>query len=88
MKLTRSDLQHNLFLLTFGDKLGLSPPNDPDSKVKRALDIGTGTGIWAVDFGEDHPDAEVNILNADECQSNLDIRFLVSIFLCRCQNCK
>ncbi|WYZ44935.1 hypothetical protein EsH8_VIII_000251 [Colletotrichum jinshuiense] len=55
----RLDLQHNLFLLTFGDKLGLSPPNDPDSKVKRALDIGTGTGIWAVDFGEDHPDAEV-----------------------------
>ncbi|EQB45302.1 hypothetical protein CGLO_15852 [Colletotrichum gloeosporioides Cg-14] len=25
----------------------------------RVLDVGTGTGIWAIDFGEEHPDAEV-----------------------------
>ncbi|KAI8162846.1 Secondary metabolism regulator LAE1 [Colletotrichum sp. SAR 10_86] len=41
------------------DWLGLAPPNDSSSNVKRVLDIGTGTGIWAMDFGEDHPDAEV-----------------------------
>ncbi|KAF4773972.1 hypothetical protein HER10_EVM0007297 [Colletotrichum scovillei] len=55
----RLDLQHNLFLLTLDNKLGLAPPNAPDSKVNRALDVGTGTGIWAVDFGEEHPEAEV-----------------------------
>ncbi|KAF9881603.1 MFS sugar transporter [Colletotrichum karsti] len=33
----RLDLQHNLFLLTFNNKLGLAPPNDADSKVKRVL---------------------------------------------------
>lgn len=59
LKLNWTDLQHNLFLLTFDNKLGLAPPNEPDSSVQRVLDIGTGTGIWAVEFGEDHPDAEV-----------------------------
>ncbi|KAJ3545024.1 hypothetical protein NM208_g2720 [Fusarium decemcellulare] len=55
----RLDLQHNLCLLTFDNKLGLSPPNLPGSNVQRVLDVGTGTGIWAVDFGDEHPDAEV-----------------------------
>ncbi|KAL2876567.1 hypothetical protein SGCOL_008144 [Colletotrichum sp. CLE4] len=55
---SKSDLQHNLFLLTLDNKLGLAPPNAPDSRVKRVLDVGTGTGIWAVDFGDEHPEAE------------------------------
>jgi len=53
------DLQHHLFLLTLDHKLGLAPPNKPDSKVERVLDLGTGTGIWAVDFADEHPEAEV-----------------------------
>lgn len=55
------DLQHNLFLLTFDDKLGNAPPNDRNSgfEARRVLDVGTGTGIWAVDFADEHPDAEV-----------------------------
>ncbi|KAL0944614.1 uncharacterized protein CTRU02_202501 [Colletotrichum truncatum] len=55
----RLDLQHHMFLLTLDNALGLAPPNKPDSKVRRVLDVGTGSGIWAVDFGEEHPDAEV-----------------------------
>ncbi|KAJ4166592.1 hypothetical protein NW765_007833 [Fusarium oxysporum] len=55
----RLDLQHNLFLLTFDDKLGLAPPNKPDAKVKHVLDIGTGTGIWAIDYADEHPEAQV-----------------------------
>ncbi|GKT40041.1 putative methyltransferase tdiE [Colletotrichum spaethianum] len=52
------NLQHNIYLLTLDYKLGLAPPNDKDSGVKRVLDIGTGTGLWAIDFGEEHPEAE------------------------------
>ncbi|KAG7403323.1 putative methyltransferase tdiE [Fusarium oxysporum f. sp. rapae] len=54
----RLDLQHNLFLLTFDNKLGLTLPNLPDSKVERVLDVSTGTGIWAIDFADDHPEAK------------------------------
>ncbi|KAF6809343.1 methyltransferase domain-containing protein [Colletotrichum plurivorum] len=64
----RLDLQHHQYLLSLHGKLGLAPPNEEDSKVKRVLDVGTGTGIWAIDFGELHPDAEV--LGMDLSPSN------------------
>ncbi|KAK2730844.1 methyltransferase domain-containing protein [Colletotrichum kahawae] len=55
----RLDIQHNMWLLTFDNRLGTAPPNDPNSKVGRVLDVGTGTGIWAMEFGEEHPNAEI-----------------------------
>ncbi|KAF4987436.1 hypothetical protein FDECE_15426 [Fusarium decemcellulare] len=55
----RLDLQHHLFLFTLDNRLGLAPPNERDSKVKRVLDLGTGTGIWALDYADEHPEAEV-----------------------------
>ncbi|KAK4186210.1 secondary metabolism regulator LAE1 [Podospora australis] len=55
----RLDLQHHIFYLTLDGKLGLAPPNEPGSKYPRVLDLGTGTGIWAMDYGDEHPDAEI-----------------------------
>ncbi|KAF4782506.1 TAM domain methyltransferase [Colletotrichum scovillei] len=55
----RLDMQHEIFTYTIGDRLGRAPPCDEDAKVGRVLDVGTGTGIWAIDFGELHPEAEV-----------------------------
>ena len=35
--------------MTFGNKLFTSSINA--TKVQRVLDVGTGTGIWAIDYG-------------------------------------
>ncbi|KAM5349252.1 hypothetical protein ACJ41O_005759 [Fusarium nematophilum] len=78
--LTEVDLQHHLFLLTFENKLGLSPPNDHESKVKRVLDLGTGTGIWAVDYADEHPEAEVIGIDLSPTQPEFvppNIQFIV-----------
>ncbi|WKT53844.1 hypothetical protein QSH57_004428 [Fusarium oxysporum f. sp. vasinfectum] len=66
----RLDLQHHLFLRTFDNKLGLAPPNLPGSKVERVLDVGTGTGIWVIDFADDHPEAEVRGIDLSPIQPN------------------
>ncbi|KAG4430735.1 hypothetical protein IFR05_013776 [Cadophora sp. M221] len=58
----RLDLQHHEFQLIFDGKLFTAPI--PKEKVlHRVLDVGTGTGIWAIDFGDDHP--ESNVLGVD-----------------------
>ncbi|KFX96552.1 hypothetical protein V490_03305 [Pseudogymnoascus sp. VKM F-3557] len=50
------DLAHHIFLLTMGDKLFLAPIGENPQNV---LDIGTGTGIWAMDFADQFPSAQV-----------------------------
>ncbi|CVK88215.1 related to methyltransferase [Fusarium mangiferae] len=49
------DLTHVGLFFTLDEKLFLAPIEAP----KRVLDIGTGTGIWAIDFGDEYPEAEV-----------------------------
>ncbi|KAJ4080295.1 hypothetical protein NW760_015300 [Fusarium oxysporum] len=66
----RLDLQHHLFLRTFDNKLDLAPPNLPGSNVERVLDVGTGTGIWAIDFADDHHEAEVRGIDLSPIQPN------------------
>ncbi len=54
----RLDLQHHLFTLTFDGKLFICPIAEK-KQLHRVLDVGTGTGIWAIDFADEHPEAEV-----------------------------
>ncbi|ROT36420.1 S-adenosyl-L-methionine-dependent methyltransferase [Sodiomyces alkalinus F11] len=51
------DLIHHASTLSLGDKLHLAPLDRP--RTRRVLDLGTGTGIWAVDFADEFPAAEV-----------------------------
>lgn len=43
----RLDLQHAVFMMLLKGKPGLAPIQNP----QQVLDLGTGTGIWAIDFG-------------------------------------
>ena len=52
----RLDLQHRVFWEALDSKLLLAPiPYTPNN----VLDIGTGTGIWAIDFADIYPTASV-----------------------------
>ncbi|KAK1750456.1 S-adenosyl-L-methionine-dependent methyltransferase [Echria macrotheca] len=50
----RLDLQHSIAHRLFG-KLALAPIDRP----KRVIDLGTGTGIWAIEFATENPTSEV-----------------------------
>ncbi|KAL2831418.1 S-adenosyl-L-methionine-dependent methyltransferase [Aspergillus cavernicola] len=52
----RLDMQHEICLITMDRKLYLSPL---PAEVQNVLDIGTGTGIWAIDFADQHPISSV-----------------------------
>lgn len=52
----RLDLAHEMWrLLLFGDLAWVPFADEP----KQVLDIGTGTGIWAIEFAEQHPASNV-----------------------------
>jgi cyclopropane fatty-acyl-phospholipid synthase-like methyltransferase len=51
----RLDMHHEIMLAMLDGKLHLAPVKEPH----RILDIGTGTGIWAIDMADTYPAAEV-----------------------------
>ncbi|KAI0012072.1 S-adenosyl-L-methionine-dependent methyltransferase [Xylariaceae sp. FL0662B] len=56
MEQSRLDYQHRLYTQVNNGKLCIAPI---DQEVRNVLDIGTGTGIWAIEFGLEHPGARV-----------------------------
>lgn len=54
----RLDMQHEIFVMTLNSKLYCAPLQQAD-RLQDVLDLGTGTGIWAIDFADQHPSARV-----------------------------
>ncbi|KAF5229090.1 hypothetical protein FAUST_10642 [Fusarium austroamericanum] len=50
------DIVHHLLCLSLDGKLHLAPLKDD---IQTVLDVGTGTGTWAIDFADEYPNAEV-----------------------------
>ncbi|KAL4790674.1 S-adenosyl-L-methionine-dependent methyltransferase [Aspergillus venezuelensis] len=51
----QQDLAHHMYFLTLDGKLHLAPIENP----QEILDVGTGTGIWAIDAADEYPSARV-----------------------------
>ncbi|KAJ1717572.1 S-adenosyl-L-methionine-dependent methyltransferase [Aspergillus flavus] len=47
---------HEVYRLLLSGRLYLAPIAD---KPQNVLDVGTGTGLWAIEFGDMHPSAKV-----------------------------
>ncbi|ORY11164.1 S-adenosyl-L-methionine-dependent methyltransferase [Clohesyomyces aquaticus] len=51
----RMNVVHHMLKKAIGDRLFVAPVPEPH----RILDVGTGTGIWAIEMGDAHPQAEI-----------------------------
>ncbi|KAJ5591828.1 uncharacterized protein N7459_002197 [Penicillium hispanicum] len=73
----RQDLLHHVRNLVLNGALFRAPLG---SNMQRVLDIGTGTGIWAIDFADSYPSAEVVGTDLSPIQPSWvppNLRFLV-----------
>ena len=53
--LTLTPVRYHSLRLTLDNKLWLAPIENPSA----VLDVGTGTGVWAMDCADEYPGAEV-----------------------------
>ncbi|KAL2216651.1 S-adenosyl-L-methionine-dependent methyltransferase [Thermoascus aurantiacus ATCC 26904] len=67
-ELDRLDMMHEMYLTVMDRKLFFAPIGPSPQRV---YDIATGTGIWAIQFGEEFPSAEVIGSDLSPCQPNI-----------------
>ncbi|KAF9882000.1 methyltransferase domain-containing protein [Colletotrichum karsti] len=65
----RLDLQSLALTELFSGRLHFAPINE-EASPKRILDVGTGTGAWAMDMGDSYPEARVIGVDLSPIQSN------------------
>ncbi|KLO93050.1 uncharacterized protein LW93_6043 [Fusarium fujikuroi] len=59
------DISHHYLTVLLDGQLYLAPIGD---NVQKALDVGTGSGIWAIDFADQFPQAEVTATDLSPTQ--------------------
>ncbi|CCE28056.1 uncharacterized protein CPUR_01530 [Claviceps purpurea 20.1] len=60
------ELCHHYLTILFDDRLSLAPLEK--DKMHRVLDVGTGSGIWAIEFADQFPNASVIGTDLSPCQ--------------------
>ncbi|EWG41488.1 hypothetical protein FVEG_15297 [Fusarium verticillioides 7600] len=60
------DLTHHYLTLLLDGELFLAPLKT--DSIQRVLDVGTGSGIWAIEFGDRYPKTEVVGTDLSPCQ--------------------
>ncbi|KAL1865934.1 hypothetical protein VTK73DRAFT_4996 [Phialemonium thermophilum] len=61
------DLMHEMYRIVLDGRLYEAPIGD---NVQSVLDVGCGTGIWAINFADQHPSAEVIGVDLSPIQPN------------------
>ncbi|KAF4338324.1 hypothetical protein FBEOM_7789 [Fusarium beomiforme] len=59
------DISHHYLTVLLDGQLYLAPIGD---NIQKALDVGTGSGIWAIDFADQFPQAEVTATDLSPTQ--------------------
>ncbi|KAK3360550.1 S-adenosyl-L-methionine-dependent methyltransferase [Lasiosphaeria hispida] len=57
VEMERLDLMHEVLVTVVGSQLFLAPVDG--GRIHRALDLGTGTGIWAIELADKFPNIQV-----------------------------
>ncbi|KAK4159806.1 putative methyltransferase [Cladorrhinum sp. PSN259] len=76
----REDMKHAMMMELTDGKLFLAPIGDNSQKI---MDVGTGTGIWAIEMGDLFPGAEILGLDLSPIQPQWvppNVRFMVDDF--------
>lgn len=66
-EMERMDLKHHVMRLLCDGRLHIAPLSNP----RRILDLGTGSGIWAIEMGEKFPDATISGVDLSVIQPEL-----------------
>ncbi|KAF6814098.1 methyltransferase domain-containing protein [Colletotrichum plurivorum] len=72
----REDMKHAMCVNVMDGKLHSAPLENP----QKIVDLGTGTGIWAIDMGDEFPEAEVVGIDLSPIQPTWvppNVRFVV-----------
>ncbi|CCE28863.1 uncharacterized protein CPUR_02553 [Claviceps purpurea 20.1] len=65
-QLESEELCHHFLTILLDDQLFLAPLEK--DKIHRVLDVGTGSGIWAIEFADQFPNASVVGTDLSPCQ--------------------